>query len=131
MSGRVIDPRGYVLVRVGTDHHLADVRGYAYEHRLIAEQMIGRRLMSGEQVHHRSGDKTDNRPENLKVCASHLQHGEQHRRVRFDRRRHGESNTTVRCACGCGSTFLRFDRGGRPRRFVSGHNLRDPLFGRR
>jgi hypothetical protein len=28
----------------------------------------------------------------------------------------------VSCECGCGQVFPRFDRAGRPRRFVSGHN---------
>ena len=49
-GGRVIDPRGYILVRVGKDHPLADVRGYAYEHRLFAEKYIGRKLKRGEDV---------------------------------------------------------------------------------
>ena len=28
-GGRIIASNGYVMLRVGTDHHLADVRGYA------------------------------------------------------------------------------------------------------
>ena len=32
-GGRIVDPRGYVLVRVGVGHPLADVRGYAYVRR--------------------------------------------------------------------------------------------------
>lgn len=30
----MVEPRGYVLVFVGKNHHLADCRGYAYEHRI-------------------------------------------------------------------------------------------------
>lgn len=56
-GGRVIASNGYVLIRVGTDHHLADVRGYAYEHRLVAEKKMGRRLRKGEQVHHLDENK--------------------------------------------------------------------------
>lgn len=41
-GGRSIASNGYVLVRVGKKHHLADVRGYAYEHRIVAEQKLGR-----------------------------------------------------------------------------------------
>lgn len=44
-GGRSIASNGYVLIKVGTGHHLADVRGYAYEHRLVAERKLGRRLL--------------------------------------------------------------------------------------
>jgi hypothetical protein len=38
-GGKTVTSRGYVLVWVGKDHPLADVRGYAYEHRLVAAQL--------------------------------------------------------------------------------------------
>ena len=37
------------------------------EHRWIAEQHIGRKLLPTEHVHHINGDKLDNRVENLRV----------------------------------------------------------------
>jgi hypothetical protein len=64
-AGRVVEPRGYVLIRVGKGHHLADCRGYAYEHRLVAEQKLGRRLMPGELVHHDDEIKGNNAGDNL------------------------------------------------------------------
>lgn len=120
-GGRVVASNGYVLVRVGVDHHLADVRGYAYEHRVVAEQKIGRRLRAGELVHHINGDKLDNRPSNLVVVNGNGEHRVHHRK-RDDLRLPGEANTTIRCACGCGRSLAKFDVDGRPRRFISGHN---------
>jgi hypothetical protein len=40
---------------------------YVYEYILIAEEMLGRYLAKGEIVHHKNGDQTDNRPDNLEV----------------------------------------------------------------
>lgn len=121
-GGRTVASNGYVLVRVGPDHHLADVRGYAYEHRVVAEETIGRRLQPGEQVHHINGDKTDNRPENLEVMADLAHHRVKHRRSGAERRIPGESNPLITCQCGCGEAIHKYDRSGRARSYVSGHN---------
>lgn len=72
-GGRHIDKNGYVLVCL-PEHHLADSNGYVREHRLIAEQKLGRALLPGEVVHHLDGDKTNNHPDNLEVFADNGQH---------------------------------------------------------
>ena len=73
-GGRYVEPdKGYVMVRK-PDHPRARKSGYICEHILVAEQMLGRQLNPGEEVHHLNRDRADNRPENLKVYASHLEH---------------------------------------------------------
>ena len=122
-KGGSITSHGYRLRWVGKGHRLADVRGYAYEHRVIAETVIKRNLRKGEQVHHINGNKTDNRPENISVKSSIFHHRVEHRKLKSKRLRFpGESNPIIFCGCGCGKKFSVFDSSGRPRRFVSGHN---------
>ena len=122
-GGKVVTASGYVLIRVGRNHPMSDCRGYAYEHRLVVFQKLGRRLKPGEIVHHKNGDKTDNRLENLEIVYGNAEHFLYHRRVGLSRRRPGEANVIIQCECMCGRKLLRYDKTGRPRRFISGHNL--------
>ena len=122
-GGRSLTSHGYVLLRVGVEHHLADVRGYAYEHRVLAERKLGRRLLPGEVVHHRDHNKRNNHPDNLEVTTV-SRHRFHHRSIESNRKHPDEPNLWIECACGCGHTFLKFDNSNRPRRYVAGHNGR-------
>jgi hypothetical protein len=57
---------GYVLLWE-PDHPNRSMKGWQYEHRLVAEATVGRLLNSDEDVHHLNGIKDDNRPDNLQV----------------------------------------------------------------
>lgn len=59
-----------------------------HAHRVVAEMMLGRELTADEVVHHKNGDKTDNRPENIEVM-TRAEHASLHMREYWVRRRKG------------------------------------------
>ncbi len=72
-GGRHVATNGYARVLM-PDHPAADTRGYVFEHRAVMETVLGRRLIRGEVVHHINHIRDDNRPENLRLFASHSEH---------------------------------------------------------
>ena len=57
-------------------HPTADKRGRIMEHRFLIEKFIGRLLKKSEIVHHKNGNKLDNRIENLEIMtrSEHMRH---------------------------------------------------------
>lgn len=77
---RMISDHGYVKVRVGVGHPLADPYGYTYEH-ILVWCAAGRAVPTKEQhLHHKNGDKTDNRLGNL-LLVERAEHSRQHAAV--------------------------------------------------
>jgi hypothetical protein len=59
---------GYFQVPVPLElRHLTGGRTNELQHRLVMAQILGRPMYIDESVHHRNGDRLDNRPENLEL----------------------------------------------------------------
>ena len=64
-DARMISDHGYVKIRVGVEHPLADPNGYAYEH-LVVWISAGKPMPDdGEVLHHNNEVRTYNRLHNL------------------------------------------------------------------
>ena len=77
---KLLSGHGYVKVRVGRAHPLADPNGYAYEHLVVWVAAGNERPARGWVLHHRNGVKT----ENLEVVgrgAHNAHHNEERRRL--------------------------------------------------
>jgi hypothetical protein len=70
-KGGSINSDGYRIMRRGKGRSVG-------EHRLVMEQALGRRLLSTEVVHHRNGNRLDNRLENLELIQSQSAHRRLH-----------------------------------------------------
>jgi|SRR6516162_179262 hypothetical protein len=74
--------RARITSRPGYVHHtgyrMISLNGVQRaEHRMVMEEMLGRPLERHETVHHKNGNRLDNRPENLELWGT--RHGKGHR----------------------------------------------------
>lgn len=98
---KLITSHGYVAVRVPIDHPhswgppgLNEFR-YAYEHVVMMMGVLGRPLHVNEVVHHKNGNRQDNRPENLELLTT-SEHAEHHTSVPGVRDEFGRFNSAAR-----------------------------------
>jgi hypothetical protein len=71
-GGIFIRNDGYVAIHINDNE-------YELEHRLVMEQFLGRKLLSGEIVHHINGIRNDNRLENLMLLDNQSEHVKIHK----------------------------------------------------
>lgn len=66
-KGGRVNHFGYVRVRAPGHPRASKKNPYVLEHILVMERVLGRHLLPNERVHHRNGQRNDNRPENLEL----------------------------------------------------------------
>lgn len=70
--GTLYSSHGYILNRVTNDPRaFGSKKQYRYEHDLVMEKHLGRKLQDNEVVHHINGNTKDNRIENLELRTTH------------------------------------------------------------
>lgn len=67
LHARQTTSAGYILIYVGRGEPGATSSGHILEHRKVMADHLGRCLAEDENVHHKNGDRADNRLENLEL----------------------------------------------------------------
>lgn len=79
LGNKYVNHHGYYEVWLGPDSSKYGRKdGYVLEHRKVAQDELGRTLLSGEVVHHIDGNKLNNHPDNLFVCEGMGEHRQMH-----------------------------------------------------
>ena len=133
---KILTKQGYVLVWNPNHPNANKGKGkeYIFEHRLVMSEHLGRALEKNEVVHHKNGNKYDNRIENLELLTNE-EHMRKHGYSMTEKRKDAfvaggkayaesrkKSRELIPCACGCGTMIEMHDSKGRLRRYSHGHN---------
>lgn len=93
-GGKFQRAEGYIMI------WNPEKQDYELEHRMVVEKYLGRKLKTTEQIHHKNGNKSDNRIENLEI-KSISEHAKIHAKGK-------DINKYTECIClYCGKKFLR------------------------
>jgi len=106
--------KGDYLYAVVPGHPYSNKYGYVLEHRIVVENHLKRLLNTNEIVHHKNGNRHDNRLENLEVMID-KEHNKHHTSSR------GRMRVVLKCPS-CGIQFERWKNNvhiGKDRIFVS------------
>jgi len=66
---RYVNKNGYIVV-YAPENPTSAVNGFGLEHRLVMAKSLGRPLEQHETVHHKNGNRSDNRIENLELWST-------------------------------------------------------------
>ncbi len=65
-----INKQGYVVIGGYREHPNSDRQGKIKEHTLVMSTHLGRALLPHEEVHHKNGNRSDNRISNLELWST-------------------------------------------------------------
>ena len=83
-DGRIVSGEGYVKIRVGIEHPLADPNGYTYEHLVVWVSAGNPPPLKTQLLHHKDEDRENNRIGNLEL-KTRSRHNAEHNAKRFSR----------------------------------------------
>jgi len=95
---KLISKGDYIYTKI-PNHPKSTKHGYILEHRIIMENHLGRILTASEIIHHKNGNKKDNRIENLELT-NKSKHARNHMRE------HGLKMVELKCPF-CNKVFNR------------------------
>jgi len=98
-GGRIITQSGRVMISAPWHPRASSNGGYVFEHILVVESVIGRKLKIKEQVHHLDGNPGNNAKSNLALLEGQSLHNVIHARMRVVK--HGGKPSANKICCTC------------------------------